>query len=60
MLRFETVISVSISVQEPVSRKPRKPFGLAKPFLIVYILKTKECIGMKLCMKRNFVSIKSM
>ena len=44
----------------PVSRKPRKLFGPGKPFLIVCTLKTKKYIGMKLCMKGNFVRIKNM
>ena len=44
----------------PVSRKPRKRFGPAKPFSIVRILKTKKCIGMKLCVKGKFVHIKNM
>ena len=46
--------------QGPVSQKSRKRFGSAKPFSIVRILKTKKCIGMKLCMKGKFVHIKNM
>ena len=41
------------------SQRLRTLFGPAKPFLIVCILKTKGCIGMKLCMNRNFVRIKN-
>ena len=44
----------------PISRKLRKLSGPGKPFLIVCILKTKKYIGMKLCMKGNFVRIKNM
>ena len=42
----------------PVSRKPRKLFGPAKPFLIACILKTKKRVGIKLCMKDNFIHVK--
>ena len=41
-------------------RRSRKRFGSAKPFSIVRILKTKKCMGMKLCMKGKFVRIKNM
>ena len=44
----------------PVSRKPRKLFGPAKPFLIACILKTKKRVGIKLCMKDNFIHVKNM
>ena len=44
----------------PVSRRSRKLFGSAKPFSIVRILKTKKCMGMKLCRKGKFVRIKNM
>ena len=44
----------------PVSRKSRKLYGPAKPFVIICILKIKKCIGMKFCMKGNFVHIKNM
>ena len=47
-------------LQGPVSRKHRKLFGPARPFSIVRILKTKKCIGMKLCMKGKFAHIKNM
>ena len=41
--------------------KSQKTFSkTAKPFLIVCILKTKRCIGMKLCMKGNIVHIENM
>ena len=43
--------------QGPVSRKPQTLFWPAKPVLIVRVLKTKKCIGMKLCIKGNFVQI---
>ena len=39
--------------QEPVSRKPRKLFGPAKPILISRNLKTEKCIGLKLRMNRE-------
>ena len=48
-------------LQGPVSPKPRKLFGLAKPFLIICILK-KEIVYMretlhevKLCSYQNYV-----
>ena len=41
-----------------VSRKPRRPFGTAKPLLVICILKTEKCIGLKLCLKRTSVHIK--
>ena len=43
----------------PVSRKSRKHFEPAKPFLVIGILKTEECVGLKLCMKVTSVHIKS-
>ena len=46
-------------LQGPVSRKPRKLFGPAKPFLVTCILKTEKCIGLKLCMKETSVHIKN-
>ena len=46
------------SDQGPVSRKPRKFFGPAKPFLVICILKTEKCIDLKFCMKGTSVHIK--
>ena len=49
-----------------MASQARKVFGAfekrapGKPFLIVCILKTKKYIGIKLCMKENFVRIKNM
>ena len=49
-----------------MTSQARKVFGAfekrapGKPFLIVCILKTKTYMGMKLCMKGNFVRIKNM
>ena len=34
--------------QGPVSRKPRKPFGPVKPFLVHLYLKTEKCMHLKL------------
>ena len=47
------------TVQGPVSRKPRKLIGPAKPFFVICILKTENHIGPKLCMKGTSVHIKN-
>ena len=56
----EWIQLATTTFQGPVSRKPRKLFGPAKPFLIVCILKTRKCIGMRLCMKGIFLHIINM
>ena len=43
-----------------VALRARKLFGPAKPFLIACILKTKKGVGVKLCMKDNFIHVKNM
>ena len=40
--------------------KALKLFGPAKPLLIACILKTKKRVGIKLCMKDNFIHVKNM
>ena len=50
---------VFVPVLGAVSRKPRKLFGPAKPFLVICILKTEKCIGLKLCMKGTSDHIKN-
>ena len=47
------------SVLGPVSRKPQKLFGPQKQYLVICILRTEKCIGLKLCMKRTSVHIKN-
>ena len=42
----------------PFLESPENFSGLGRPFLIVYILKTKKYIGMKLCMKGNLFVLK--
>ena len=42
------VTSIQLQALGPVSRKPRKRFGPAKPFLVNLYLKTERCIRLKL------------
>ena len=43
----------------PDCREPRKLFGPGKPFLVICILKTEKCTGLKLCEKGTSVHIKN-
>jgi len=46
-------IGTAFSTQGPVSHKPRKLFGPAKPFLDHLYLKTENCIRLKLLVSRE-------